>query len=114
MFFGNGVSEPFIGLLETHPPLTDRIRVFDPNFDGKFPVVRYDGRDQPPEEILKPETAADAKHFRHGARRRNSRVGRRGRNRRSSGRIPSCQISAIPRRCIWNTPSNCAIRCPTA
>ena len=38
MFFGNGVSEPFIGLLETHPPLADRIRVFDPNFDGKFPV----------------------------------------------------------------------------
>ena len=54
MFFGNGVSEPFIGLLETHPPLTQRIRVFDPNFDGNFPLVRYDGRDQPPEEISKP------------------------------------------------------------
>jgi hypothetical protein len=53
MFFGNGVSEPFIGLLETHPPLPERIRVFDPNFDGKFPYVRYDGRDQPPEEISK-------------------------------------------------------------
>ena len=55
MFFGNGVSEPFIGLLETHPPLTERIRVFDPNFDGKFPYVRYDGRDQPPEEIPMPK-----------------------------------------------------------
>jgi len=55
MFFGNGVSEPFIGLLETHPPLTDRIRVFDPNFDGKFPYVRYDGRDRPPEEISTPK-----------------------------------------------------------
>jgi Zn-dependent protease with chaperone function/uncharacterized tellurite resistance protein B-like protein len=55
MFFGNGVSEPFIGLLETHPPLTERIHVFDPNFDGKFPSVRYDGRDQPPEEISKPK-----------------------------------------------------------
>jgi len=55
MFFGNGVSEPFIGLLETHPPLTQRIQVFDPNFDGKFPYVRYDGRDQPPEEISKPK-----------------------------------------------------------
>jgi hypothetical protein len=55
MFFGNGVSEPFIGLLETHPPLEERIRVFDPNFDGKFPYVRYDGRDQPPEEISKPK-----------------------------------------------------------
>jgi Zn-dependent protease with chaperone function/uncharacterized tellurite resistance protein B-like protein len=55
MFFGNGVSEPFIGLLETHPPLPERIRVFDPNFDGKFPYVRYDGRDQPPEVISKPK-----------------------------------------------------------
>jgi Zn-dependent protease with chaperone function len=57
MFFGNGVSEPFIGLLETHPPLPERIRVFDPNFDGQFPYVRYDGRDQPPEEISKPKRA---------------------------------------------------------
>jgi Zn-dependent protease with chaperone function len=55
MFFSNGVSEPFIGLLETHPPLAERIRVFDPNFDGKFPCVRYDGRDQPLEEISKPK-----------------------------------------------------------
>ena len=46
MFFGNGVTEPFIGLLETHPPLTDRIRAFDPAFDGKFPYVRYDDREQ--------------------------------------------------------------------
>ncbi|HEX3625880.1 MAG TPA: M48 family metallopeptidase [Verrucomicrobiae bacterium] len=44
MFFGNGVSEPFIGLLETHPPLADRIRVFEPTFDGTFPGVRYDDR----------------------------------------------------------------------
>jgi len=55
MFFGNGVSEPFIGLLETHPPLAERIRVFDPNFDGKFPYVRYDGRDRPPEAISTPK-----------------------------------------------------------
>jgi hypothetical protein len=55
MFFGNGVSEPFIGLLETHPPLAERIRVFDPNFDGTFPYVRYDGRDRLPEEISTPK-----------------------------------------------------------
>jgi Zn-dependent protease with chaperone function len=54
MFFGNGVSEPFIGLLETHPPLAARIRVFEPNFDGKFPYVRHDERAQPPEEISEP------------------------------------------------------------
>jgi Zn-dependent protease with chaperone function len=53
MFFCNGVSEPFIGLLETHPPLAQRIRVFDPNFDGKFPYVRYDERDRSPGEISK-------------------------------------------------------------
>jgi len=57
MFFGNGVSAPFIGLLETHPPLPDRIRVFDPNFDGKFSSVRYDGRDEPPGEISRPKRA---------------------------------------------------------
>ena len=50
MFFGNGVSEPFIGLLETHPPLQDRIRVFDPSFDGNFPEVRYDESDETPAE----------------------------------------------------------------
>ncbi|MGH7992816.1 MAG: hypothetical protein ACREDQ_04825, partial [Limisphaerales bacterium] len=58
MFFGNGISEPFIGLLETHPPLVQRIRVFESNFDGQFPYVRYDGRDQPPEEISKPKRQA--------------------------------------------------------
>ena len=47
MFFGNGVSEAFIGLLETHPPLQDRIKVFDPTFDGNFPVVNYDDYDGP-------------------------------------------------------------------
>ena len=57
MFFGNGVSEPFIGLLETHPPLPDRIRAFDPNFDGKFPYVRYDDRDESTEESSKPKRA---------------------------------------------------------
>ncbi|MGP8019672.1 MAG: M48 family metallopeptidase, partial [Limisphaerales bacterium] len=55
MFFGNGVSEPFIGLLETHPPLRQRIRVFEPNFDGQFPFVRYDGREQPPEGTSGPK-----------------------------------------------------------
>lgn len=48
MFFGNGVSEPFIGLLETHPPLKDRIKVFEPNFDGTFPEVRYAADEEPP------------------------------------------------------------------
>lgn len=53
MYFGNGVSEPFISLLETHPPLADRIRVFEPTFDGTFPEVRYDEgmeREQQPQQ----------------------------------------------------------------
>ena len=58
MFFGNGISEPFIGLLETHPPLPDRIRAFEPDFDGKFPYIRYDGREKTPGEISKPRRTA--------------------------------------------------------
>ena len=41
MFFGNGISEPFFSLMETHPPLADRIRVFEPTFDGNFPAIAY-------------------------------------------------------------------------
>ena len=41
MFFGNGLRTPFIGLLATHPPLEERIRAIDPNFDGKFIPIRY-------------------------------------------------------------------------
>jgi len=55
MFFGNGLSEPWLGLLETHPPLADRIRVFEPNFDGVFPYTRYDGCAQPPAEVAEPK-----------------------------------------------------------
>jgi len=46
MFFGNGIAEPFIDALATHPPLSDRIRAIDPTFDGQFPLVRYDDHDQ--------------------------------------------------------------------
>lgn len=41
MFFGNGLGEPFFGLLATHPPLTERIRAIEPSFDGQFPVTKY-------------------------------------------------------------------------
>jgi Zn-dependent protease with chaperone function len=51
MFFGNGISEPFIGLLETHPPLEQRIRAFEPAFDGNFPTVKYADEGQEPSEI---------------------------------------------------------------
>ena len=41
MYFADGVSEPLAFLFETHPLLVERIRAFEPNFDGKFPYVRY-------------------------------------------------------------------------
>jgi Zn-dependent protease with chaperone function len=37
MFFGNGVGSSFFHLLDTHPPLEERIRAIDPAFDGVFP-----------------------------------------------------------------------------
>src|SRR5204863_1769360 len=43
MFFGNGLSQPLFNLLATHPPLDERIRAIDPNFDGNFPHVDYAG-----------------------------------------------------------------------
>ncbi len=59
MFFSNGISEPFFGLLETHPPLTERIRAFEPNFDGKYPYVRYDGLEgHQPDRPLEPRRSA--------------------------------------------------------
>ena len=39
MFFGNGMGSSFLHLMDTHPPLTERIRAIDPSFDGVFPAV---------------------------------------------------------------------------
>ncbi len=39
MFFGNGMSKPFLGALATHPPLDERIRAIDPGWDGTFKTV---------------------------------------------------------------------------
>jgi hypothetical protein len=41
MFFANAFAgEGLAGLLATHPPLVERIRRLDPQFDGQFPEVR--------------------------------------------------------------------------
>ncbi len=36
MYFGQGVWEGFTGLMATHPPLEKRIRLLDPQWDGKY------------------------------------------------------------------------------
>ncbi len=33
LFFGNGLGDPWISMFATHPPLDDRIKAIDPNFD---------------------------------------------------------------------------------
>jgi Zn-dependent protease with chaperone function len=47
MFFANAFAgSGLIGLLATHPPLVERIRRLDPQFDGRFREVRPVGVDQ--------------------------------------------------------------------
>jgi hypothetical protein len=43
MFFGNALADPFVDALATHPPLEQRIRAIDPNWDGKFQSVPEEG-----------------------------------------------------------------------
>ena len=40
LFFANGIKSSFSALFSTHPPLVNRIRKIDPEFDGKFPDVK--------------------------------------------------------------------------
>ena len=46
MFFANAFGKGLAGLLATHPPLVERIRRLDPQFDGQFPEVRPVGIDR--------------------------------------------------------------------
>jgi hypothetical protein len=47
MFFANAFAgSGLVGLLATHPPLVERIRRLDPQFDGQFPEVRPVGVDR--------------------------------------------------------------------
>ncbi len=39
LFFANGLADSLFGALATHPPLEQRIKAIDPNWDGKFQVV---------------------------------------------------------------------------
>ena len=40
MFFGDAFAGTFFNLFATHPPLEQRIRAFEPEFDGRFPEVQ--------------------------------------------------------------------------
>jgi hypothetical protein len=50
MFFGNGKAESWLSLLDTHPPLVERIRALDPSFDGTFPPISERGVEAETEE----------------------------------------------------------------
>ena len=57
MFFGNGLGEPFFGLLATHPPIPDRIHSIDPAWDGKFPPL-----DERQIEVVKHAAFSELEH----------------------------------------------------
>ncbi len=40
LFFANGLRESWFNLFATHPPLTERIRAIEPQFNGIFPPVQ--------------------------------------------------------------------------
>lgn len=42
MFFGNPMRRSFFNVFATHPPLEERIRAIDPNWDGTLPKVSTD------------------------------------------------------------------------
>jgi Zn-dependent protease with chaperone function len=39
MFFENGLGQPLFGMMATDPPLEQRIRALDPDWDGRFTPV---------------------------------------------------------------------------
>jgi Zn-dependent protease with chaperone function len=60
MFFGNGMPAPLFGLLATHPPLEERIRAIDPNFDGQFIPTRFASEEESIEQITRSRVPASA------------------------------------------------------
>ncbi len=57
MFFGNGLGEPFFGLMATHPPIPDRIHAIDPAWDGTFPPL-----DEKQIEVVKRAAISELEH----------------------------------------------------
>lgn len=55
MFFGQGISTRFNALMATHPPLEERIRRIQPNWDGKFVPVASS-----PASVIQPSPGLEA------------------------------------------------------
>src|SRR5262249_33594735 len=95
------------GLLATHPPLVERIRRLDPQFDGQFPEVRPGGVDR--EELEGPAPAASPRS--PGG---PDYLGWRRCRRRSCG-LPAKRrpAAAMSRRKKLATPRRCRTACLT-
>ncbi len=52
MFFGNAMKSSLFNAFATHPPLEERIRAINPQWDGKFPQPSYEVEEEP--DIKKP------------------------------------------------------------
>ena len=60
MFFGNALKHSAFSSFATHPPLEERIRAIDPNWDGKFPdpaVAETEDPGTDPGKQAKPHSA---------------------------------------------------------
>jgi Zn-dependent protease with chaperone function len=53
LFFANGMGESLFGLMDTHPPLVQRIRAIDPNWDGTFARVSSAELEETPPPVSK-------------------------------------------------------------
>ncbi len=76
MFFGNaGTAGQLFGLLETHPPLVERIRRLDPSFDGDFSKVRLDAPADARQRSLPADRQPRARSFSFNPAEAVARVG---------------------------------------
>jgi len=53
MFFGNALASSFMDAMATHPPLEERIKAIDPNWDGTFKQVSDETPDDRVEQLFK-------------------------------------------------------------